>query len=268
MDVSIVILNYNTFTLTCKCIASVIEFTSGIDYEIILVDNNSTDVPVSEFRRRFPEIKVVESQVNVGFAKGNNLGIAKANGKYVLLLNSDAMFLNNVILILKNFLLKNSSVAVVSGRLEYPDGTVQNNCQRFPSIRYKVFELLRLQKLLPRGAGGKILLGFFFDHNEVAFPDWVWGTCFMFQKDTLSSLPGGKLADEFFMYGEDVQWCFEFRKLGYRIGFEPAARILHLVGKSGGKKLELMEQNMRILSSRYYSVLHLRIIRILDSLLT
>jgi GT2 family glycosyltransferase len=238
-----------------------------LDYEIILVDNNSSENLPVEFKKKFPEITLIESPINVGFAKGNNLGIAQAKGKYILLLNSDTLLLNNAISRAVSFLEKENNVAVVSARLEYPDGTVQHNCQRFPSIKYKLFELLRLQKLLGGRIDDKILLGSFFDHNSIVYPDWVWGTFFMFRRESLSKLPNQKLADDFFMYVEDVQWCMQFKKIGYKVAFEPSAKVVHLMGKSGGKKNELMEKNMKLFMNMYYSPFHQTCIRLLDKLL-
>jgi GT2 family glycosyltransferase len=268
MDVSIIIVNYNTFQLTCNCIASVIERSEGFSYEIILVDNCSTEVDADEFKKRFPQIVLIVSDQNLGFAKGNNLGIRVAQGKYILLLNSDTVLKNNAVRIAKDHLEKNPDTAVVAARLEYPDGTVQHNCQRFPSIRYKLFEWLRLQKLLSAGRRGKILFGFFFDHNTPAFPDWVWGTFFMFRKDLLKELPDQKLADDFFMYQEDMQWCFEFRRRGHSIAFEPAAQVIHYMGQSGGASKIWMAENAERFMEKYHSPLSRWIIRSLDKLLT
>lgn len=267
MDVSIIIINYNTFKLTCACIESVRKLTQDISYEIILVDNASTEIDAKVFKEKFSGITLIQSPTNVGFAKGNNLGIDRAKGEYILLLNSDTILINNVAGILLTFLQKQTSVAAVTCRLEFEDGVVQHNCQRFPAIRYKLFELLRLQKLLPRHIGGKALYSSFFQYTSVAYPDWIWGTCFMFKKELLQLLPEQKLPYDFFMYGEDVQWCLEFRKLGYRVAFDPTARIVHYMGKSGAAKSDLMHQNMDRLIDCYYNPLHRGCIRLLDRLL-
>jgi GT2 family glycosyltransferase len=265
MEISIVIINYNTFDFTCKCIESILKYTYSIVYEIILIDNASTEIEPNEFKKLFSDIILIKSDQNVGFSKGNNLGISVAKGEFILLLNSDTTFKNNVPLILHNFLISHENIAAVSGRLEYPDGTIQHNCQRFPSLRYRLFELFRLQKILPGNKGGKVLFGFFFDYKSVAYPDWIWGTCFMFRKNLLHMLPEKKLADDFFMYGEDIQWCLEFKKIGYGVAFDPSAEIIHCVGKSGANRLELMDENMQSFMSRYYSLLHRKFLKLIDS---
>ena len=266
LDVSVVVVNYNTFDLTCNCIRSIVTFTKDTTYEIILVDNASIDRPTEALADLFPKLTIIKSQENVGFAKGNNLGIAHAKGKYILLLNSDTVLINDAITLIKNFLDLNPEVATASARLEDVDGTAQHNCQRFPSIRYKLFELLRLQKLLGKSVGAKVLLGPFFDYNSITYPDWVWGTFFMFRKEHLELLPGKKLADDFFMYGEDMQWCMEFRKLGFKVAFVPQARVIHLLGKSGGKKNEWLAANQKRFMDKYYSGHHRIALNWLDRL--
>ena len=252
LDVSIVIINYNTFDLTVQCVKSVLDKTSHVSFEIIVVDNASPEGRADDFKKEFPEIVLVKSETNLGFAKGNNLGLSVARGQFILLLNSDTLLRNNVAEVLRNFLITQPNVAAVSARLEYLDGSPQHCCQRFPSVKYRMFELFRVQKIF-RQSGGRILMGSFFDHNSIAYPDWIWGTCFMFRKDLLKQLPGEKLADEFFMYGEDMQWCMEFRRIGYSIAFEPAAIVVHLMGKSGGAKNDLMNKNMQAFMNMYYS---------------
>jgi GT2 family glycosyltransferase len=266
MDVSIIVVNFNTFAITCKCIASVYQYTTNIEKEVILVDNASVECAADEFKKVFPEIKLVKSPINVGFARGNNLGLKQAEGKYILLLNSDTALLNNCISISFKFLEQNPRVAVATGKLLYPDGKVQHNCQRFPSVKYQLIELLRLQKIF--SPLRRKLYGSFFDYNTVAFPDWVWGTFFMFRKELLKQLPANKLADDFFMYGEDMQWCKEFKNFGLKSVFLPDARIEHLMGASGAAKIEMMKTNEEFFLKKYYNWPNRALIRILRRALT
>lgn len=265
MDVSVIILNYDTFHLTCNCIRSVLAKTKGCSFEIILVDNGSRQQDPGEFLKLFPEITLVANDTNLGFARGNNCGIEKAHGDYVLLLNSDTALKNDAVSMCLESIRKHTGIGVMGCRLESPDGSYQHNCQRFPSLRYKLFELLRLQKILPGNLSGKILLGYFFDHNSFVFPDWIWGTFFMFKRSLLSRLPNKKLADDFFMYVEDMQWCMDFRKCGYEIAFEPRAQVLHFMeGQRNLKKLPLVETNTAVFMKRNYSSVQIALIRQVD----
>ena len=266
VDISIVIINYNTFSLTCNCIESIIRNERQTSYEIIIVDNHSIERDSSDFLTIFPQVKLISCKENVGFAKGSNLGIEKAEGDFILLLNSDTLLLNDAIACSLKYLQLNNNVAVATCRLEYENGQVQHNCQRFPSIRYLLFELLRLQKIF--SSKKHTLFGAFFDYNTVAHPDWVWGTFFMFRKELIGKLPGKKLADDFFMYGEDMQWCMEFKHLGYEIAFLPDARVVHLMGASGGKKNVMMNQNLDVFMHCYYPGWKRFLIRMINILLT
>ncbi|HEY9005077.1 glycosyltransferase family 2 protein [Ohtaekwangia sp.] len=268
VEVSVIIINYNTFSLTCQCIDSVMQQTQNVVYEIIVVDNASTEINPQEFKNRYHDkIRLVTNASNIGFAAGNNAGIEYARGKFILLLNSDTVLKNNAILLCMQRLEVQPLTAAISARLEYPDGTVQHCCQRFPSVKYKLMELMRLQKFVSKRVGGRWLLGSFFDHNEFIYPDWIWGTFFMFPKAMLQLLPGNKLADDFFMYGEDIQWCKEFSRLGYRVAFNPEARVVHYVGKSGGARHAMMDQNMSAFMNKYYSLSERSMIKFLDSIL-
>lgn len=254
MDVSIIIINYNTYQLTCDCVASVIAHTSGVGYEIIVVDNASPQgFDAGSFKQQFPLVKLVQSAENLGFAGGNNLGITVAEGNYILLLNSDTYLKDNAVKITLDYLKATPRAGVVSARLVYPDGRHQSVAQRFPSVKYQLIELLRLQKLMSRRKAGHVLLGSFFDHNENVSADWVWGAWFLFPRSILAKLPGNRLDDTYFMYYEDMQWCMDIRKLGYGVHFCADAEVVHLMGGSSASKKELMTRNGEIFLERNYS---------------
>ncbi|MFN8342748.1 MAG: glycosyltransferase family 2 protein [Cyclobacteriaceae bacterium] len=266
-EVSVIVINYNTWRLTCACIESVRQRAVGVSTEIILVDNASTERPATDFLGLFPDITLIASPTNVGFSAGNNLGIAKARGRYILLLNSDAELINDAVTVCRDFLVQHPDVAAVSGLLQYPNGIVQHCCQRFPSIGARLYELLRLQKFLPGSMTDRVLLGSFFDHRRIIFPDWVWGTCFMFPVSVLEIFDDGKLPQDFFMYGEDMEWCMEFRRRGYRIGYQPEAQVLHHLGQSKAPRNSMMEANMSTFMRRYYAGWQRSLISLLDKML-
>jgi GT2 family glycosyltransferase len=267
MDVSVIILNYNTFQLTCECIQSVIDETKDLNYEIILVDNASTECLPNKFKERFPDILLIQNKENIGFARGNNSGIIKASGDFVLLLNSDTKLINNAIKITLDYLKTFSKVAVVSAKLVFPNGNPQSVCQRFPSIKYKLIELFRFHKLVSKQKAGRLLLGSFFNYNENTTADWIWGTYFMFKKSLLIELPGQKLDDSLFMYGEDMQWCFDFKKKGYQIHFCHEAKVIHYLGSSKGNAKEMINKNLTAFLLKNYSKIHMHTINFLNSIL-
>ena len=244
IQVSVIIINYNTFRLTCEAIASIQQHARGVSYEIIVVDNASTECDPGLFVEEFPAVRLVRNPENSGFAKGNNLGIQHAAGETILLFNSDAAVLNDALTLTYRALVADPRVGITTGRLQYPDGRLQPQCGRFPSMRLQMVELLRLQKLLSAQRRGELLLGTFFDHHAPFRPDWVWGTYFHIKRQVIAELPGGKLPDDFFMYSEDLQWCYAVRKLGYSIQYLPEAHILHHFSQSTRQEKKLNQANM------------------------
>jgi GT2 family glycosyltransferase len=150
MQLSIIIINYNTFELTCKCIASLREKLIGVDYEIILVDNASVECDPDLFIEKFPFIKLIKSTVNTGFTGGNNAGVEKATGDYLLLLNSDTELINNAPKICQDYIMAHPEVGMVTSQLIYPDGKIQYNCRRFRTITWELLEVFPFYKLLPK----------------------------------------------------------------------------------------------------------------------
>jgi hypothetical protein len=247
VQLSVVIVNYNTFELTAACIQSVIQHTHGLAYEIILVDNASTECEACLFEEKFPGIRVLAQSENLGFAGGNNAGIAQARGEVILLLNSDTLLLDNALLAAYEKIQRDTKIGALSVQLIFPTGEVQSCCQRFPSVTLELLELLRLQKLVSARQRAALLMGAFFNHRTEAEPDWVWATFFMFRRSILDGFAAKKLPDDFFMYGEDMQWCYLIRKkLGLTILYFPAAKVVHYLSASTNKNLNLNKQRAMI----------------------
>lgn len=268
MDVSVIVINYNTSELTLQCLKSIYEGTTGIEFEVIVVDNASIECNPDIFKEKFPVIQLVKSHINLGFAGGNNMGIKHASGKYILLLNSDTIIRDNAIAKTFHYAIEHPQAAAISAKLIYPDGRHQSAAQRFPSVKYHLIELLRLQKLMPLRVRGRVMLGAFFDHTETVRADWVWGTFFMFPRFILTLLPDCQLDNTYFMYFEDMQWCMDFHKLGYEVHFFAGAEIIHLMGGSAGKKNEMMEKNKELFLRRNYTKFQIMWIRVLEKLLS
>lgn len=252
-DISVIIINYKTHGLTKACIDSVVEHTTGLSYEVILVENGSGQFSGQDAALWQADVQVIVSPDNLGFAGGNNLGIRQATGKYILLLNSDTYLISNALLTAYDYMERHPEAGVMSLRLIYPDGRHQSVAQRFPSVRYGLIELLRLQKLMGRKRAGRTLLGAFFDHRETVRADWVWGAFFMFPAAVLERLPGRRLDERYFMYAEDKQWCLDIGRAGYEIHFCADAEVVHIGGGSSGNKSELMQQNERLFLDKNHS---------------
>ena len=228
MQLSIIIINYNTFRLTVNCIRSVREKLDGLEYEIILVDNASAECDPEEFLRECPGIVLIKSATNTGFAGGNNLGIANSRGTYILLLNSDTELINNAPKICYDYISTRPAVGMVTCQLLYPDGSIQYNCRKFRTIGWELAEVFPFFRLMPKEKQGRLMLHHYFDHQSPAECDWVWGAFMLFPREILSKLPDHKLAEDFFMYIEDVRWCWDFKRLGYAIHFLPDGKVMHI----------------------------------------
>ncbi len=267
IDVSIIIINYNTFELTVNCIQSIYTTTKNIQYEIILVDNASTETNPDIFKEKFPDIILVKSKNNVGFSKGNNLGITKAKGKVFLLLNSDTIIKNNTIKTAYDYLLSDSKNGALTVKVIYPNEKVQSVCQRFPSVKYQFIELFRIHKLFSKKKQGEILLGPFFQYNTIIEVDWIWGTFFMLKKEVILEMPNKILNDVFFMYVEDMQWCIDIKQIGYKIKYIPHVEIVHYMGGSLAKKNIMMQKNYNTFLKNNYKLIHRILIKALTNLL-
>ncbi len=248
MKVSIIIVNYNTFQLTCNCIESIRVFTKDVQYEIILVDNNSIEKDPAAFAVMFPEIKLVISNTNNGFAFGNNLGIEKAEGEYILLLNSDSLLQDDSISKSINYIEQRKDTGVLGCRMIFPDGNVQYTARRFKSISWELLDIFRfILLLMPYEKRSKKMLGKYFRHNADIECDWVSGAFFLIPRKIIDQLPGKKLDERFFMYGEDQLWCEQIKKLEYKILFYAGTTIIHIGSGSTdmSKQLALRKMMMK-----------------------
>jgi hypothetical protein len=265
-QVSVVVLNYNKPDLTLDCVRSIINKTKVVSYEVVVVDNASTIGNIDEVTSYSPVVRLIKSDINLGFAKGNNLGIQHCKGETILLLNNDTVLINDAVSLTYEKLRSSDKIGVVGAQLLYPDGEVQKSAQRLPEIRYLLIELFRLQKFLSRKKAGRLLLGSFFDHQEQVNCGWLWGTYFHLKREVLRALPGGQLADDFFMYNEDMQWGIEIHKAGYQLVYYPEAKIYHFEGKNKFKS-SMVDANFATIMNRYYGHLYYWVYRILKKLI-
>jgi len=216
---SVIVLSYNTKDLTKKCLLSVVDnYKEDIDkskIEIILADNGSGDGTVEEIKsdKFLEKIKIVENGNNYGFGKGNNLASKKAEGKYILFLNSDTVSKDKGFLEMTLFLEKNTKTGILGGKLENVDGSKQLSAGKFYTPLNLFFSLLGLESFV-RSAPDKI--------SRV---DWVSGACLMIKKELFEKLKG--FDENFFMYIEDMELCYRAKKEGFLTYFYPDIKLEH-----------------------------------------
>ena len=224
MDVSIVVAAWNVRHLLEQCIRSVYEQTRGVEFEIIYIDNGSEDGSVDMVKEEFPDIRIIENKTNLGFIKASNQGIRLSSGRYVLLLNSDTVVLDNAIMKTVHFADEHPEAAVVGCRVLNPDGSLQRTAFRFYSTLKMVFRATGLY-------GWEDYAGWDFD--SVREVETIAG-CFSLVR--MSAIEKVGLMDEiFFVYGDDGDWCHRFLKAGWKVLFTPAAQIIHHGGQTTKK---------------------------------
>ncbi|MFV0605195.1 MAG: glycosyltransferase family 2 protein [Niabella sp.] len=266
-DVSVIIINYNTFQYTCNCIRSIIDKTIGVSYEIIVVDNASPKDDPDKFKELFPEIILVKSTENIGFAKGNNLGIQYANAEVYLLLNSDTSMVNDAISIAYEKLMSKKEIGVVGAHFTFEDGRLQHSVQRFPEIKYQLIQLFRIQKLFSPRKRAQIMLGGYFYCDFETYADWIWGTFFMIKKEVVEKMPNKKLADQFFMYSEDIQWGLDVKRGNYKTLFTPEAKIIHYGSINPNYVDDMIHDNLGTVLIQYYGRIYYGVYKLLNKII-
>lgn len=250
MKVSVVIVNWNAKHDVLKAVASVVAKTQDLAYEIIVVDNASSDGSVAALRERFPNLTIIASAKNRGFNGGNNLGIAKAQGEYILLLNPDTELSNNAIKILADYLDAHQEVGAVGPKILNDDGSIQLTCaRRMPTWWTEFNEAHLLGRVFPSSH--------FFTDNEIRFWDHrdsrpieaLSGACMLFRKTVIEKR--GMLDERYFIYGDDLDLCMQVAKAGYTLFYNSDAVIVHHGGHST-RQIPLKRIWMDVTSKSYF----------------
>ncbi|MGL4606156.1 MAG: glycosyltransferase family 2 protein [Eubacteriaceae bacterium] len=257
MDISIIIVNYKTLELTSNCIDSVLKSrTKDLQYEIILVDNNSNDGSVQKISDRFPEIKIIINEKNLGFSKANNLGIKASKGDYILLLNSDTIVDLDTLTLSFDFIKKHKHIGALGCKILLPNGSLDSACKRsFPTPLNGIYHSLHLDDAFPESVRfGEYNLTYI-DENKTCSIDCVMGAFMMVPRRVIDIV--GMLDEDFFMYGEDVDWCYRIKNAGYQIMYYPDTRIFHHkkasgIGKRNPKVIAAFYDSMIIFYRKHY----------------
>jgi GT2 family glycosyltransferase len=220
--VSIIIVNYNTKDLLRTCLRSVYEQTHGLDFEIIVVDNASRDGSVEMLKEEFPLAKTLSNTANVGFARANNVGIRIARGDAILLLNPDTEILHGAIPETVRVLGDHPAAGIVGCRLLSPTRSVQQSAGSFPTLWNIFSEAMLLDSIIPKWSGRR---SGSFDYSSETRVDYVSGAFFLIARGVLDSV--GLLDEKFFMYSEEVDYCFRAKKAGYEVWFTPRGEVIH-----------------------------------------
>ncbi len=252
-DLSIIIVSWNVRDLLQSCLASIEVGKGELTIETIVVDGGSTDGSPEIVQTTFPQVKLIARRDNVGFPKGNNIGLAEANGRYLLLLNPDTEVVEGAFSTMVAYLEANPDVGVVGAQLLNSDGTVQSSRRRFPTIATAFFESTWLQPFAPKN----VLRHYYAEDiadDETADVDWVKGACLMTRQRVLEQV--GPLDADYFMYSEELDWCKRIKLAGWRVVYLPEAKIIHHEGKSSEQAVTARHINFQRAKLRYFRKYH------------
>jgi hypothetical protein len=231
MDVSVVIVSYNTKEQLRRCLNSLQRHTIDVDAEIIVVDNHSQDGSAAMVLQEFPGVRVIRSRRNVGLARATNVGIAAARGEFVLWLNPDCELREPILGRMVAYMRAHPDIGALGPRIVDPDGTLQLSCRRFPGFSTAVFNRYSLlTRVWPGNPFSSHYLMTDWDHATVREVDWVSGACMLLPRWLLLELDG--LDEAFFMYIEDVDLCYRIREVGLKVVYFPVVTVVHEIGAS------------------------------------
>jgi GT2 family glycosyltransferase len=222
MDLSIVVVNWNTRDLLRACLVSIERTVEHLEYEVLVVDNNSTDGSAELVATEFPGTTLIRNAANVGFARANNQAIAASSGRHVLLLNSDAELLAGTAEAMVRSLDANPRTGVVGVQVLNPDGSFQASYADFPGL---VGELLLATTLAARLRGAAYPNYAEAQSQDDCKVDWVSGACLMARRSAIEDV--GPLDETYFMYTEETDWCYRFKRRGWEVQYLASARVLH-----------------------------------------
>lgn len=256
MDLSIIIVNYCTYELTKQTIESIIDTVDSITYEIIVVDNNSPDNSLDLLKNDFSDntfIHFIKNSNNDGFAIANNIGFRKSNGQYILLLNSDVVVKGDTISSSLDYIKNDNSIGALGCKVMLPDGLLDKACRRsFPTPQVSFYRMTGLSKIFPNSKRfNQYNLGYL-DDDGIYSIDCIVGAFMLIPRNVYVKCNG--LDESYFMYGEDIELCYNIKELGYDIVYYGKAEIIHYKGASGKNRKLLYEfhKSMEIFYNKHY----------------
>jgi GT2 family glycosyltransferase len=230
-ELSIILVNWNCLDFTEQCVASIFSTAQGLEIEVIVVDNGSSDAPCSTLTEKFPDVRLILAGENLGFGQANNLGVRHSSGRYLLFLNPDTLVRGNALRQMVNGLETTSQAGIIGCRLLNPDDTLQTSCvQGFPTILNQLLALNWLKRRWPRLPLWGIAALYSDGQEPLHEVDVVSGACLMARRDVFQRVGG--FNPEYFMYAEEVDLCYAVRRAGWKTLHVSSAEVVHFGGQS------------------------------------
>jgi GT2 family glycosyltransferase len=232
---SIVVVNYNVKNLLKKCLESIFKYEKDIEFEVMVVDNNSKDHSQEMLKRDFPQVKLTENKRNLGFSRACNQGIKQSRGRYILLLNPDTEFTSGGFKKMIDFMDSKPEVGICGPKMINKEGKLQFSCRSFPSYLTAISSSQSiLNRIFPENFLSQKYLLKEKDHSQSSEVDWVSGSCLLAKREMLEKV--GLLDERFYMYVEDVDLCHRAKKSGFSVFYFPLVVVIHHIGKSTQKR--------------------------------
>lgn len=231
MLLSIIIVNWNTCDLLAQCLQTLYQQPFRFEFDIWVVDNASTDGSLDMLRRDFPQVRLIANNTNLGFARANNQALAQSEAQYRLLFNSDAFVTPGAIESMLQLMADHPKAGLVGARLLNPDGSFQTSFTSFPNL---------WQEFLVLSGLGRLFKGPWYPSHAAQeaqgaqVVDYVSGACLLVRREAYAQVGG--MDEAYFMYAEEMDWCFAMRQNGWQVWYQPAAKILHVGGGSSQKR--------------------------------
>jgi GT2 family glycosyltransferase len=236
IDLSIIIVNYNSSDLLEQCLDSIYKHIKDIEFEVFVVDNASTDNSVEMVRTKFPAVKLIISKKNLYLTGGRNLALKKAQGKYVHNIAPDILYINNAPKKMIEFMEKHPEVGVLGPQVLNSDGSIQESGAKFMNILDGLWNFLMLDGVF--GLNNPIRKRWHYypwDRNTLKEVDVVTGCCLMFRRELLEKI--GYWDENLLIYAEEDDWCKRVKSLGYKVVYYPEAKVIHHHAKGGTQAL-------------------------------
>ena len=253
IDLSIIIVSWNVADLLATCLESIFPALGHLRAEVIVVDSASTDHTVALVRQRFPQVTLLVQSENVGYTRGNNIGLAHASGRHLLLLNPDTEIIGGALVAIVACLDADPAVGIVGPYTQNTDGSYQSSRRRFPTLATAFFESTWLQPYAP-----KSLLDHFYVNDappdQTLDVDWVQGSALMARREVYAQIGG--LDEGYVMYSEELDWCRRAKDTGWRVVFLANAQITHHGGKSSDQVVARRQILFQQSKLRYFRKYH------------
>jgi len=250
LELSVTICSWNTQEDLRACLRSLEEARSEARFEVLVVDNNSEDGSADMVAASFPWVRLFRMNRNLGFTGGHNYAMEQRKAPHVFLLNSDATVHPGAIRDLLAFIANNPKAGIIGPKVLNPDGTLQMSCRKFPSPLAALFRNTPIGKLFPNNPFTRDYLMLDWSHEGAREVDWVSGCAFLARGELIERI--GMFDPEYFMFCEDVDWCFRAWQADFKVMYVPDAVVTHAIGRSTDKAPNRMIGRFHSSMLRFY----------------